>query len=105
MEAFIHDIASFIKEHEALAGPIVGLICFGESLVAIGILLPGTAVLVVVGGFIGSGLASPWPILIAAVVGAALGDKLHDLLLGLLFAPDHILGLRRFGQREIDTGI
>ncbi|HZP21658.1 MAG TPA: DedA family protein [Bauldia sp.] len=84
MEAFIHELATFIKEHQAFAGPIIGLICFGESLVVIGILLPGTAVLVVVGGFIGSGLLSPWPILIAAVIGAALGDTV-SYYLGPLF--------------------
>jgi membrane protein DedA with SNARE-associated domain len=67
-------LADIIREHHAWAGPLVGLLAFGESLAIVGILLPGTAVLVVAGGLVGAGIIDPAPVLLGAAIGAALGD-------------------------------
>ncbi|WP_296745767.1 DedA family protein [Mesorhizobium sp.] len=74
MESFVDHCVRLIETHQAWAGLVVGLLAFGESLILIGILLPGTTVLVIVGGLVGAGLIHPLPVIIAAIIGAALGD-------------------------------
>ncbi|TPN88258.1 DedA family protein [Mesorhizobium sp. CU2] len=74
MESFVDQCVRLIETHQAWAWLVVGLLAFGESLILIGILLPGTTVLVIVGGLVGAGLISPLPVVLAAIVGAALGD-------------------------------
>ncbi|WOG26893.1 VTT domain-containing protein [Endozoicomonas sp. 8E] len=71
---------SFVAVHEWLhhhgywLGPIIALAAFVESLVAIGFLIPGVALLFALGVLAGSGLMEPLPMLAWAFVGAALGD-------------------------------
>ena len=74
MEDFVDQCVRLIETHQAWAGVVVGLLAFGESLILVGILLPGTTVLVIVGGLVGAGLIHPLPVVLAAVVGATLGD-------------------------------
>jgi membrane protein DedA with SNARE-associated domain len=74
VESFVDQCVRLIETHQAWAGLVVGLLAFGESLILIGILLPGTTVLVIVGGLVGAGLIHPLPVVIAAIIGAALGD-------------------------------
>lgn len=74
MEGFVDQCVRLIETHQAWAGVVVGLLAFGESLILIGILLPGTTVLVIVGGLVGAGLIHPLPVVLAAIIGAALGD-------------------------------
>ncbi|MDX8529534.1 DedA family protein [Mesorhizobium sp. VK25A] len=74
MESFVDQCVRLIETHQAWAGVLVGLLAFGESLILIGILLPGTTVLVIVGGLVGAGLIHPLPVVVAAIIGAALGD-------------------------------
>src|SRR5690348_2539538 len=77
---FVHQAVGLIATHKAWAGLTIGALSFGESLVLLGLLVPGTAVLVVIGGFIGAGVIDPWPVVIGAVVGAALGDAVSYYL-------------------------
>ena len=74
MQGFVDQCVRLIETHQAWAGVVVGLLAFGESLILIGILLPGTTVLVIVGGLVGAGLIHPLPVVLAAIVGASLGD-------------------------------
>jgi len=74
VESFVDQCVRLIETHQAWAGLVVGLLAFGESLILIGILLPGTTVLVIVGGLVGADLIHPLPVVIAAIIGAALGD-------------------------------
>jgi membrane protein DedA with SNARE-associated domain len=74
MESFVDQCVRLIEAHQAWAGVVVGLLAFGESLILIGILLPGTTVLVIVGGLVGAGLIQPLPVVLAAIIGATLGD-------------------------------
>jgi membrane protein DedA with SNARE-associated domain len=74
MQGFVDQCVRLIETHQAWAGVVVGLLAFGESLILIGILLPGTTVLVIVGGLAGAGLIHPLPVVLAAIVGASLGD-------------------------------
>jgi membrane protein DedA with SNARE-associated domain len=80
LQSFIDQSVCFIENHQAWAGLVVGLLAFGESLVLVGILLPGTTVLVIVGGLVGAGIIDPLPVLLAAMIGAALGDTVSYFL-------------------------
>jgi membrane protein DedA with SNARE-associated domain len=80
MEAFFADLTQLLKDNQMWAGPIVGLISFGESLVIVGLLIPATAVMVVIGGLLGAGVVTPVPVLLGAVVGAVLGDVVSYFL-------------------------
>jgi membrane protein DedA with SNARE-associated domain len=77
---FVHQVIALIATHKEWAGLVIGAFAFGESLVLLGVLVPGTAVLVVVGGLIGAGVIDPWPVVIGAAVGAALGDAISYYL-------------------------
>jgi membrane protein DedA with SNARE-associated domain len=74
LEEFTGTVGDFIREHGFWAGPIVGVITFGESLAVVGLFIPATALLMIVGGLIGTGVLDPSPILAFAIVGAVLGD-------------------------------
>jgi membrane protein DedA with SNARE-associated domain len=71
---FVHQAIGLIAAHKAWAALLVGGLAFGESVVLIGVLVPATAVLVVVGGLIGAGIVDPWPVILGAATGATLGD-------------------------------
>lgn len=73
---FVHDVIGFVREHQAWGPPIVLALAFGESLAFISLLLPAWLALIGIGGLVGSSGISFWPILLAAAVGAALGDWL-----------------------------
>src|SRR4051812_15760503 len=77
---FVHQAVGLIAAHKEWAGLVIGALAFGESLVLFGMLVPGTAVLLVVGGFTGAGGIDAWPGLIGGAVGAALGDAVSFYL-------------------------
>lgn len=74
MEQFFVDLGEFIARHSAWAGPILGLITFGESMVLIGAFFPATVLMVTAGGLAGAGVIDPWSLLVWCIAGATLGD-------------------------------
>jgi membrane protein DedA with SNARE-associated domain len=74
MEELITRATEIITEHRAWAGPIVGILAFGESLALIGLFIPATALMIAVGGLLGAGIVDPLPVVACAAVGATLGD-------------------------------
>jgi membrane protein DedA with SNARE-associated domain len=104
MEALFADLGTFIQEHQTWAGPIVLLITFGESLVIAGLLIPATALLLLVGGLVGSGVLDPVTVLACAIVGAVLGDVV-SYVLGRWLGPGivHRKPLRRYRQAVART--
>jgi membrane protein DedA with SNARE-associated domain len=76
LESLGLQIAEFVKTHEAWAPWIVFALAFGESLAFVSLVLPAWLALITIGGFVMAGGLNFWPIWIAAVVGAALGDWL-----------------------------
>ncbi len=74
MEDLINPVIAFVSAHAALAAPIVFVLAFGESLAFVSLLLPATVILVGGGGILGIAGVGFWPVWIAAVAGAALGD-------------------------------
>jgi len=74
MEETVAALAGFIERHGAWAGPVLGLITFGESLVFVGAFFPATAIMVVAGGLAAAGVLDPLPVVLWCVAGAVLGD-------------------------------
>jgi len=77
MESIIGDLGQFISDHRAWAGPIVGIIAFGESLAIIGMFIPATPIMIAIGGLVGAGIIEPIPVIIGAIIGAVIGDIIH----------------------------
>ena len=86
LEDYTHAVVDFVRAHEVWAAPIVGALAFGESLAFISLLLPAWAMLVAIGAVISHSGIGFWPILVAAAVGAALGDWL-SYWVGLKVGP------------------
>lgn len=76
MESFIHDAAAFIARNGAWAGPLQGLMTFGESLVLVGAFVPATALMAATGVLVATDVLSPAPVLFWGCIGAVLGEAL-----------------------------
>ena len=76
MDSFLADLGDLIRTHQGWAFPIVTLISLGESLVLAGLLIPATAIMLLLGGLVGAGVVDPIPVLGGAILGAILGDIL-----------------------------
>jgi membrane protein DedA with SNARE-associated domain len=74
LHGYITELGTFIQANQVWAGPMVGAVAFGESIFIVGILLPATPLLVIVGALVASGVLDPLPILLCAIVGAVAGD-------------------------------
>ena len=66
----------FVREHQAWAPVIVGVLAFCESLAFLSLLVPATVILVGIGALIGASDLTFWPIWLGGAVGASLGDWL-----------------------------
>jgi membrane protein DedA with SNARE-associated domain len=86
METFIDEFAEFIETHRDWAALLIGVLAFGESLVLVGLFIPATPMMILVGGLIGGGVLPPVPVLACAIVGAILGD-IVSYALGRLTGP------------------
>jgi membrane protein DedA with SNARE-associated domain len=74
MDDLISRTTDLIVAYGFWAGPLVGLLAFGESLAIIGVLIPGTAILLSVGGLMGTGLVDPVTVVLWAFLGALAGN-------------------------------
>lgn len=79
MDEMIAAISQFIVGHAFWAGPVLGLLAFGESLAVVGLFIPATTLMIAVGGLIGSGMLDLTPILAWGIAGALAGDWLSYL--------------------------
>jgi len=90
------ELIAWLNAHPGWGFSIVFLVAFFESLVLIGILLPGIVILFGVGTLIGLGMLELIPIWIAATVGAFFGDSL-SYFLGRRFRG-HLLDIWPFSR-------
>jgi membrane protein DedA with SNARE-associated domain len=74
VSAFFGGLGDFIRENSAWAGPILGLITFGESMVLIGAFFPATALMLVAGGLAADGTVNILELIAWCIAGAFLGD-------------------------------
>ena len=75
MDQYLAPLLSFVQANHAYAGPVLALLTFGESLLVIGIIIPASVVMIVMGGLIGSGMVEPVPVLLWGIGGAVIGDS------------------------------
>jgi len=73
-------ILALITENAAIAGPIIGLLAFAESLIVIGVFVPAVALMIAIGGLIAAGVLELGPVLFWAIAGSVLGDWVSYLL-------------------------
>jgi len=90
------ELLNWLNAHPGWGFSMVFLVAFFESLVLIGILLPGIVILFGVGTLIGLGMFDMIPIWIAASAGAFLGDSL-SYALGRRFRA-HLLDIWPFSR-------
>jgi membrane protein DedA with SNARE-associated domain len=84
LDQFTQTVVDFVRANEGWAPIIVAGLAFGESLAFISLILPAWAALIGVGALIGVTGIQFTPVMVAAAVGAALGDWL-SYWLGLKF--------------------
>src|SRR5260370_39294119 len=69
-------VAGFIAAYPYLAYAAVFLLALSESIPIIGVVVPGSAVILAISALVPSGVVALWPLLVAATVGAIIGDGL-----------------------------
>jgi undecaprenyl-diphosphatase len=85
--SWLQPLLDWVAAHPLLAGLALAMVAAAESLVLVGLLVPGAAVMFGAGALIGTGHLSFWPMVAWAVAGAIIGD-----------AVSFWLG-RRYGER------
>jgi membrane protein DedA with SNARE-associated domain/membrane-associated phospholipid phosphatase len=78
--AWTQDLLSWVSNNPGWTGVLVFLVAFVESLVVIGILVPGIVFLFGIGAMIGLGVIDFGPIWVWGSAGALLGDSLSYLV-------------------------
>src|SRR3954451_4796530 len=73
---YLQPYLDFFSQHPAWAIVLIFLIAFGEALLIIGLFVPSTAVLIGAGMLVGTGHLRFWPVFLATLLGAVLGDQL-----------------------------
>jgi membrane protein DedA with SNARE-associated domain len=86
MEQIVNEITLFINTHQEWAAFILGLLAMGESLLVVGIAIPATAIMLVVGGLVGNGTLDAGPVVFWGIVGAVVGDAI-SYYIGRLLGP------------------
>lgn len=74
MENLISTVVAWLAEHSTLAGLAVFFLNVGESLVVIGLFIPGVIVMFAIGALVAVGALDLWATLAWAVAGAVVGD-------------------------------
>ena len=64
----------FLQDHPNLMPIVMFGLAFGESLAIVSFLVPATVLMLAIGALVEASGLSLWPVWLAAVVGASLGD-------------------------------
>lgn len=72
--SFFDAVTVWLEQHQMWLGPVIAIVACVESLVAVGIVVPGVAMLFALGAIAGTGVLSIWPVLAWAFIGAVIGD-------------------------------
>jgi len=76
MHENIDAFLAFVQMHKELGYIAMFLICILESIAFVGELIPGTTLLIIVGAMAAKGVMDPEILIIAASLGAIVGDVL-----------------------------
>ncbi|UCC56342.1 MAG: phosphatase PAP2 family protein [Gammaproteobacteria bacterium] len=80
MEGLLQDVLTWIALHPLLSGLLIFIIALLESLVVIGLLIPGAFLLFGVGALIATGSLQLYPTLAWTIAGAIVGDSISFLI-------------------------
>src|SRR4051812_11425066 len=73
---YLQPYLNYFSQHPAWAIILIFSIAFGEALLIVGLFVPSTAVLIGAGMLVGTGHLNFWPVFLATLLGAVLGDQL-----------------------------
>ena len=73
MNGLLDQLAAFMTDHRWWAGPVFALIAFGESLAVVGIFVPATPILFMVGVLMGNGRVDAVSVVLFGMAGAIAG--------------------------------
>ncbi|MEO8757828.1 MAG: DedA family protein [Devosia sp.] len=85
---YLEQILNAIASNLWLSVVFIFLVCIGEAVFIVGLLVPSLPILLLTGGLIAAGKLPFWPIYFAAVLGAVIGDAI-SYWIGHYF-KDHI---------------
>jgi undecaprenyl-diphosphatase len=80
MNAYLQILMDWLNQHPTWSGLIVFVVSLLESLVVIGLFIPGALVMFGVGALASVGVLALWPMLLWASAGAVIGDTLSYAL-------------------------
>ena len=116
MASLISSVIDWLGAHPHVAYMAVFLLALSESVPMIGVVVPGTAIIVALSALVPSGVLVLWPLLAAATAGAIVGDgisfwlghRYHREILGRWPAnryPELIERSEAFFKRHGDKGV
>ncbi len=76
MESSLHDLMAWLHDHSLWLAVAIFLTAFLETLVMVGLILPGVVMLFALATLAGGGALGIWPAMICAFIGAVLGDTI-----------------------------
>ena len=76
METLLAQVIDWVKDNPSWSLAAVFLISVSESLAVVGLVVPGVMMMGAMGALIAAGAIGFWPVVIAAVLGAIVGDGL-----------------------------
>jgi undecaprenyl-diphosphatase len=107
--AYLQHLLDFIGLHPTLAIAAAFLVSACEALPIIGLFTPSTVVLVGIGGLVGLGRVSFWPVFVATILGASIGDafsywagRIYKERFAEMWPFSRYRGLWTAGQRHFD---
>jgi membrane protein DedA with SNARE-associated domain len=74
-EQILAPFLAWVDAHQGWAAPVVFMLAFLESLPLVGFFIPGSALLLGLGVLVAAGALPAGPVVLAAMLGAALGDS------------------------------
>lgn len=72
----LQPLLNWLNVYPSLTYFIIFLLSLSESLVIVGLIVPGIAIMTIIGTLVGAGYLSFWPIFIVSILGAIIGDGL-----------------------------
>lgn len=76
VSTFLETILDSVSNNFWMSVLFIFLVAIGEAVFILGLFVPSTPVLLLVGGIIATGKLPFWPIYLAAVIGAVIGDAI-----------------------------
>ena len=74
LESFANDLVALARNNTYLFLPVVSALAFAESIILFSLFIPASVILIGFGAIVGVADMNPIPVLLAATLGAALGE-------------------------------